>query len=297
MSGRDAQDVWPDRDLARRRFDAAARSFGDAAFIHDEARARLLERLDFIPVEPALAIDVGCAWAAGAQQLSDRYPGARILAVDSSAAMLARACARLGAGRIHAVRGDAESLPLADSGVDLLLANLVLPWCRPDRFFGEAARVLGPDGLFLFSTFGPDTLAEIRRAWAELDDDIHVHAFVDMHDLGDLLVAAGLRNPVMDVDRVTVTYTGPEALVADLKAAGARNAAPARRHSLTAPGRWERVRQRLLENAGDGRFSVTVELIFGQARGRVKNGPAEEAVGGEFEVPLDRVIPRRDRSR
>lgn len=209
--------------------------------------------------------------------------------------MLAAARARHGAGARFAVAaGDAERMPAAAGSVDLILANLLLPWCRPDRVFAEVARVLAPNGLLLFATLGPDTLAEVRRAWAAVDDRIHVHALFEMHDLGDLLVAAGLEEPVVDVDRLAVTYATVAALVADLRACGAVNVAAGRRRTLTGKRRWRGFEAALDADRGAERLAVGVELILGQAwRGadRARTGDAS----GEVRIPADRVTRRSRR--
>ena len=133
-------DALPDKRAARRAFDRA-RDFSSACFIHDEARGRLLERLDLIRLDPLLTLDVGCATGRGATALAARYPAARVLAIDSSSSML-RSATKQAASSVALLEGDAERLPLRSHCADLLLANLVLPWCRPDRVFAESARVL-----------------------------------------------------------------------------------------------------------------------------------------------------------
>ena len=278
-------DALPERRAARRAFDRA-HAFESACFIHDEARARLLARLELVRLEPNVAVDLGCATGRGAAALAARYPGARVLAVDSSSNMW-RASAAGAAVTVRVVGGDATALPLRGGSVDLMLANLVLPWCRPDRLLAEAARVLTDGGALLFATLGPDSLQEIRAAFAAVDDRIHVHAAFDMHDLGDLAVAAGLAEPVLDVDRIAVTYTHVAGLVRDLRAVGAVNVAGARRRGLTGRRRWGGFVERL-PRGPDGRFPVTVELILGQAwgRGAVAN---RTLPAGEIRVPVSRI--------
>jgi malonyl-CoA O-methyltransferase len=278
----------PEKLAARRAFDRAE-GFDAACVVHDETRARLLERLDLFRLAPRVAIDLGCATARGALALARRYPDARVLAVDSSAGMLAAArAACVATPAIHVVGGDAERLPVAAGRAQLVLANLVLPWCRPPAVFAEAARVLEDGGLLLFATLGPDTLQEVRRAWGEVDDRIHVHAAFDLHDLGDLALAAGLAEPVVDVDRLELTYEEPAALVRDLRAWGAVNVAGGRRRELTAPGRWRGFERRLLEARRGGRFAVTIELVLGQAWG---GGRARGATSGPAEtaIPVERI--------
>jgi len=273
----------PERRPSREKFDRAARSFGSASFIHDEARRRLLERLEAFPLEVGHYVDVGSGLGQGAQALAQRYAPAQVIALDSSLSMLRHAHA----GRFLRVGGEAERLPFADASVALLFANLVLPWTRPEALFAEARRVLTPRGLLVFSTFGPDSLQELRRAWARTDDAIHVHAFWDGQTLGDLAVQAGLEEPVLDVDRIKVSYTGLGAAIRDLRAAGATNTAGGRRRGLTGRGRWSRFVDTLWRDQGEGeqgRLQLTVELVYGHAFGAAA-GPRPGA-DGEVRVPI-----------
>ena len=277
-------EALPEKRAARRAFDRA-RDFAGASFIHEEARTRLLARLDVLRLAPRVVVDLGCGLGSGASALAARYPAAQVVALDSSRSMLRSAAASTD-GAFVVVGGDAERVPLKAHCAELVLANLVLPWCRPDVVFAEAARVLAADGVALFATLGPDTLKEVREAFAAADDRIHVHAAFDMHDLGDLALAAGLAEPVLDVDRLEVTYADVAALVRDLRAMGAMNVAGARRRGLTGVTRWRTFEQALAPTPGR-RFSVTVELILCQAFGQ---GPVQRrGETGEIRVPLERL--------
>ncbi|HVY64937.1 MAG TPA: methyltransferase domain-containing protein [Gammaproteobacteria bacterium] len=281
------EQALPEKRATRRAFDRV-RGFDSASFIHDAARDRLLERLDLVSLDPRTIVDLGCATGRGAAALAARYPAAHVLAVDSSMGMLRATTARAVPG-VMAVAGEAERLPLPAYSVELLFANLVLPWCRPDFVFAEAARVLGPDGVFVFATLGPDSLAELRRAFGAVDNAIHVHAAFDVHDLGDLALKAGLAEPVLDVDRLAVTYAEPAALWRDLKAVAASNVAGGRRRALTGPRRWSRFLAGLAPRK-DERFGVTVELIFGQAFGRGEVSSRRRAGSvTEVAVPISRI--------
>jgi malonyl-CoA O-methyltransferase len=277
-------DALPEKRAARRAFDRA-RGFDTACFIHDEARARLLERLDLVRLDPQTIVDLGCATGRGASALAARYTKAQVVAIDSSSAMLRAAHGNV-ASTVAVLGGDAERLPLAASCADLVLANLVLPWCRPDRVFAELARVLTNGGALLFATLGPDSLQEVRAAFAPVDSRIHVHAAFDMHDLGDLALAGGLAEPVLDVDRLEVTYPDVATLVRDLRAVGGINVAGGRRRGLTGRTRWAAFEAALSPPPG-ARLAVTVELILGQAWGRGSPRPR-----GEITVPVDRITRR-----
>ena len=284
-----ASDALPAPRAARKLFDRASASFRAASIVHDEARERLLDRLQFARLAPETIVDLGCADGRGALALAARYPDSGVLAVDASPAMC-KSAARTLAGQANAtvVAGDAGSLPLAGNAAQLILANLVLPWCLPEAVFAEAARVLDAGGLFLFATLGPDSLAQIRRAWAAVDDRIHVHGFFDMHDLGDLALAAGLQEPVLDVDRLELSYRDPGDLVSDLRACGGVNVAAGRRKTLTGSGRWQRFVRALLANRREGRFTVTIELILGQAWG-AGAPPRSAEPPGEIAVPASGI--------
>ncbi|HEX9877628.1 MAG TPA: methyltransferase domain-containing protein [Gammaproteobacteria bacterium] len=280
---------FPQRNLARRRFDRTAASFDGAAVVHREAGRRLLERLELFSLQPKTILDVGAATGALSVELAGRFPSATVIALDTSLVMLREAhCRTQATPRIIRVGGDAHQLPLHGRSVDLILANLTLPWCLPEIAFGELARVLAADGLTLFTTVGPDTLMELRRAWAAVDRDVHVHGFVDMHDLGDLALRAGLSEPVMDVDRIELHYAGLTELLRDLRGSGSSNAALGRRRSLTSRARAQAFRDALRALHRGGRLAVTVELIFGQAWGRGSEG-TESVAGEAVRIPLEQI--------
>ena len=281
-----------DRNAIRRYADRASTGYDSAAVLARELRDTMLRRLDFIAFTPTAILDLGCGTGEGAVALAARWPGARVVAVDLAPAMLEALAGRDDAGDIERIRAEAESLPIPDASLDLVFSNLMLPWCDDiDAVFAEIARVLAPRGLFSFTTLGPDTLMELRAAWRAVDDAEHVHPFTDMHDLGDGLVRAGLAEPVLDVSRYTLTYPDAAALMRDLKAIGAQNAAGSRTRSLTGRGRIAAMAAAYESFRSGGALPSTWEAVFGQAWGAT---PAQRArrAGDEFAVPLER-IPRR----
>ena len=258
----------PDRNAALVRLRRASATFDEADAVHSEARARLLARLPLFKLDPRRIVDLGAATGKAVPELAALYPDAWILAVDLCRHMADRAQARCRRfQRAAAVTGDAECLPLRDGRIDLVFANLLLPWCDPGEVFREAARMLRDGGLLLFTTVGPDTLGEVREAWSEVDDGLHVHGFADMHDLGDLATRSGLAEPVLDIDRLTVTYPDVDGLVSDLRACGATNVAHGRRSRLTGRSRWNAFRDWMESQRTEAGLAVSVELIFGQAWG------------------------------
>lgn len=275
------------RDV-RRRFDRAANAFDEADFVHGVTRDGLLERMRPMTAEAAVVLDLGAATGNAIPLLQKRFRRARVIAVDSSPRMLeVTRRKRTLLSKRYAVQGDARALPLADASVDVVFCNLMLPWLdRPDPVFAEVARVLRRDGLFAFSTLGPDSLLEIRVAWEAVDGGAHVTRFPDMHDVGDALVRAGLRDPVLDVDRLTVDYRDSNALFRDLTAAGARNSLRQRRPGLMSRSRLQRFVDTLF--ATGAACSLSFELVYGHCWG----GDARQA-SGEIAVDASEIPLRR----
>jgi len=256
-----------DKKQIRAAFDRAAVTYDEVAVLHRRIGDQILERLEVIKTEPKRILDVGCGTGYCAAALARRYRGAHVFALDIAHRMLQRAGQREGGcGRRWLIGGDAESLPLADASVDMVFSNLTLQWCDPAVVFREFARVLRPGGLLMFSSLGPDTLSELRRAWAAVDDNMHVHEFVDMHDLGDMLIETRFTVPVMDRESYTLTYRNVSDVLRELKLLGARNAAWNRTPGLTGKRRFERFRAayEALRNS-EGVLPVTYEVVYGHA--------------------------------
>ena len=243
---------------AQRRFDRAAETCDSADFVHARTRQGLFDRLEPMTVKARTVVDLGSATGASARMLRQRFRGATVIAIDHSLPMLEHAARRSAwLPKRPAVQADAARLPLADESVDLVFSNLLLPWIGArEPVFAEVARVLRKDGLFLFSTLGPDSLAGLRH-----------EPFADMHDVGDELVRAGLRDPVLDVDRLTVNYSDEQSLARDLDAVGGSGCLPGSVDNL----------------------DIELELVFGHCWG---SGP--RPARGEFRFDAGQ-IGRRDK--
>jgi malonyl-CoA O-methyltransferase len=296
-SGTDPEDRFAlDARLVRRSFDAAGSTYDAAAVLQDTVRSRLHERLDVAKVEPRVVLDLGTGTGHGARSLKARYPSARVIAIDIAPGMLAAARRRRGwRRRFDLVLGDAGRLPLKDATVDVVVSNLMLQWCDPpDTVFEEVLRVLRPDGLFTFTTFGPDTLGELRAAWTTVDRYTHVNRFIDMHDLGDALLRTQFTEPVMDVERYTLTYPDTPALMRDLKAIGAHNVTRGRPPGLTGKGRFAAMRAAYEAYRCDGRLPATYEVVYGQAW--VPRQRRQQSASREVAVPVTAIGTRRPAS-
>jgi malonyl-CoA O-methyltransferase len=194
----------------------------------------------------------------------------------------------LGAGVPALACADAERLPLAAGSAQLAFSNLVLQWCDPAAVFAEVARVLETGGLFLFSTYGPDTLRELRAAFAAVDDAPHVNRFVDMHDLGDALVAAGFADPVMEMEALTLEYADVESIARDLRRGGGQTVLGSRRAGLGGRERWRRMAERYEARRRDGALPATFEVVYGHAW----KAPARKSADGRAIVDFHPRAPR-----
>jgi len=277
----DPRDVDP--RAVRRGFARAAATYDAAAVLQREIGGRMAQRLDYVRISPATILDAGCGTGEAAGELAARYPGATILGVDIALPMVDAACRRIRAqqsllqrllapltpGRAAAPRfacADLNALPLPAASVDLVWSNLALQWVNDlPRALAEFARALRVGGLLSFTTFGPDTLREVRDAFAGIDDATHTSRFVDMHDIGDLLVQAGFADPVMDMEILTMTFASPQALLADLKAIGATNRTRGRPRGLMGRARFARATRALEASRRDGRIPATFEVVYGHA--------------------------------
>jgi malonyl-CoA O-methyltransferase len=255
-----------DARWVRRSFDRAAHGFDSAAVLHAEVRQGLLQRLDLTAIAPRVVLDAGAGTGHGSRALKLRYPKALVIALDASTQMLRMAAHQQPwLRRFAPLRADAHGLPFADGSIDLIFGNLILHWCDPDAALAEFRRVLAPRGLLCFSTFGPDTLRELRSAWAQVDRAEHVQPFLDMHDVGDAMVRAGLSSPVLDVERLTLSYADFHKFTADLRATGSRNAFASRPRGLSSPRKFAAMRAAYEQFRQDGRLPATCEVVFAHA--------------------------------
>jgi malonyl-CoA O-methyltransferase len=263
-----------DKRAVRRAFEHAAAAYDDVAVLQREICTRMLERLDFVKQKPHAILDAGSGTGNAVRALLARYPGAMVVAIDLAYAMLERVRTRVKWWQmlpglrppLHAICADVEFLPIAGETFGLAWSNLALQWVEDlPRALSEFYRVLAPGGLLMFSTFGPDTLKELRRAYEGTDGRTHVSRFIDMHDIGDMLVKAGYADPVMDMEQLTVTYDHVRALMRDLKAMGAHNATRGRPGGLSAKSLLQTVERNYEAFRRGGRLPATFEIVYGHA--------------------------------
>jgi malonyl-CoA O-methyltransferase len=279
-----------DRAALARAFDRAGAHYDAAAALQRQVRAELLERLRYFALEPHCILDLGAGTCQAAPALRRRFPAARVLAVDLAPGMLKAAPRSLWPRRrFERICADAYALPLADHSVELIFSNLMLQWCdQLPRVFRELARVLTSGGLLLFSSFGPDTLQELRAAWAAADAGVHVSEFADLPLLGAALMQAGLTEPVLDIERHRLHYPSALVLMRELQRIGARNAASSRARGLTSRARLQRMLDAYEGLRGPAGLPATYEVVYGAAFGAA----AGRRAAGEHVVPLSALRTR-----
>ncbi len=280
-----------DRRQVRRSFSRAADSYDGADVLQTEVRDQLLERLDWVQLKPRHVLDLGTGTGTALPALAARFPGAEIVGLDLTPAMLRVAGRKAGHDPAPLlVCADAARLPFPDQSMDLVFSSLAIHWSPVlDEVLAEVRRVLRHPGLFTFTTPGPESYRELRRAWQAVDRSPHVIPFPEMRALGDGLVRAGLAEPVMDTHTLTLKYREFGQLVADLRASGTTNASAGRRPGLTGRQAWSQLTAAYEEQRGtDGLLPATVEVVFGQAwaagEPRRRRSPDDE-----IEVPIDRL--------
>lgn len=297
-----------DKRQVSKAFNRAAARYDQVAVLQRMVGEQLLERLDWVKLSPKVVLDAGAGTGLQTLALLHRYGKAQVIALDLAAAMLQQARQRVQGSlpqRLWAalrrpingshgrfVCGDMECLPLADQSVDLIFSNLTLQWCSAlDSVFSECRRILKPGGLFTFTTLGPDTLKELRAAWSSVDAYQHVNAFMDMHDIGDALVRAGLAEPVMDVEHYTFTYPDVYGLMRDLKLLGAQTVASGRQSGLTGKRRQQQMVQNYEAFRQEGRLPASFEVVYGHAWGAAQV-PQRRTPDGAVHIPLQALKGR-----
>ncbi|MEP6940454.1 MAG: malonyl-ACP O-methyltransferase BioC [Rudaea sp.] len=278
-----------DASHIRRAFGRAARSYREHAVLQREVELRLLERLEYLQAAPARVLDIGCGPGNAVAAMRRRWKNAQVIALDLALPML-REIKSSWLRRAARVNADARALPLADASVDVIFSSLALQWIDDlPVLFDEFRRVLRPGGYLVFSTFGPDTLHELRSAWREVDRAPHVSMFPDMPRVGDALMLAGFRDPVLDGEHFTLTYADAPTLMRELKAIGATNADSRRRRGLTGRASLQRVAAAYETFREDGVLPATYEVIYAHAWSPPAGQPRRGGGADIASFPVERL--------
>lgn len=284
-----------DTDHVRRAFGRAAASYTEHAVLQREVEDRLLERLEYVSEAPLRVLDIGSGPGRASGLMRKRWKSAQVIALDLALPMLGQARKQGGWFKpLPRVCADARALPFADASIDVLFSSLCIQWIDDlPLLFDEFRRVLKPRGFLAISTFGPLTLHELREAWAQVDRRPHVSQFADIQRVGDALLAAGFRDPVLDGDDFTLTYPDAPALMRDLKAIGATNADPARARGLATKQRLAAVGEAYEPFRRDGVLPATYEVIYAHAWGPEPGQPRRARGGDIATFPADQIKVRK----
>ena len=243
----------------RSAFNKASSQYDEYAFLQKEIATRLDAKLEVISSHADVVLDLGAGTGLLSQSLLQRFPNSKIICLDFAQESLKNnpsACK---------LCADANHLPLADNSVNMIVSNLMMQWCpNLNQLFNECRRVLKNNGLILFSTFGPNTLKELKKSWAVVDNKPHVNTFADMHDIGDQLLQSGFQSPVMEMETLTLTYQSVTDLLRDLKAIGAQTVST-RSKSLTGKDKFQSMIKMYESYRQDGKLPATYEVVYGHA--------------------------------
>lgn len=267
------------QDRVRCAFDRVAPAFATNDFLYREMARRMAERLEMVRITPTRILDAGCGLGADRLSLQKRYPTAAWVGVDQSAQMLqlGRASEQAAQGFMRRlfhsgrrsqsarIAANMGQLPVAGQSIDLIWSNAAVHWLdNIPEAFKEFNRVLSVGGLLMFSTFGPDTLKQLRDAIRFVSGAARIHDLTDMHDVGDMLVHGGFSDPVMDMETLTLTYADPWQALRELQRAGSVSANPAGARGLTTRQFWNEVLAHWQKD-DEGRYPLTFELVQGHA--------------------------------
>ncbi len=247
----------------RKHLRRAERTYADYAIIQREITTRVLSRLQYIKHTPQRILDLSLHTCDSEVLLRKAF--ARASYINTAPILTSLQAAKRLFRKPKSVCTPLDRLPFSDNSVDFVFMSLRLMWTQDwPLLLRECYRVLQPQGMLLFTTLGPDTLQELRAAFAAVDDRSHVHSFVDMHDIGDALVHSGFENPVMDSERVQMHYASLSQLTTDLKKTGANNSLASRSRSLMTPRQWQRVQEHYPKLA-TAELCATFEFVYGHA--------------------------------
>ena len=264
-----------DKKRAQAAFNKASVSYEDAAVLQKHVLGEMFLRLKLLKINPEIILDLGCGPGNAGPDLKATYKPRDLIYLDFAYDMLKKAEQK---NKDHFLKSfsnktsqqficaDMEAIPLSEGSIDMIWSNLSLQWCNHlDQVFTQIGKILKHNGLFIFSTFGPSTLHELRASLASFSQHSHVNQFIDMHDIGDALVGCGFSDPVLDVDLYTLTYNTFKDIMYDLKHIGASNALEGRAKGMTGKGFLYQLEKSYETYRADKKLPASYEVVYGHA--------------------------------
>lgn len=268
-------------------FNTHAVGYEQSAKVQYEIGERLFSRLQYLKMDPKYILDLGCGPGTFSQKIKKLYPNAQVVGFDLAYNMLIQARNKTSEG--YLVNGDMMALPFSSNLFDLVFANQVVHWAPSlPLLLAELNRVMNNQGCLMFSTLGPDTFEEIKQAWSSIDTHAHANEFMDMHDIGDILLSQRFLDPVMDAERLTAHFTSCKHLIRTIKAQGVRNIHPQRKRGLTGKDAWRNFEHSIAQFCtSEGKFPLTYEVLYGHAW---KAEPSQIEYGNnEVAIPISMI--------
>ena len=276
-------------------FSIAAKTYDAAAIVQQEVCDRALKRLQMLKLSPSTILDIGSGTGKSIRGLQEQFPKSQVIASDIALPMLLQAQQTRVSLRqsTSSICCDAEHLSFKDGSIDLIFSTSTLQWCNNlNQVFAECSRILRTDGVLVFTSFGPDTLKELRQSWSQVDTKNHVHSFVDMHHIGDLLLANHYADPVVDMEVITLEYQQARQLLHDLKDTGSRGKFKTGDNNVLT-GLMGKGKFRQFEAAyevyrqSNGLLPASYEVIYGYARKPPANTTYK--TNTEIHIPFDHI--------
>jgi len=256
------------KQLIKAAFNRASCKYESVAPIQNEIGNRLFERLYLLKIQPKYILDLGCGPGYFTNKLKKLYPKAYIVSLDIAHDMLNQVKLKQNWFKTWGiVNADMHELPFSNDQFDLIFSNQVIHWS--DNIAGlmaEIYRVMDKNACLMFTTLGPDTFVELRKSFAEIDDFSHVNDFLDMHDLGDIVLSANYIDPVIDMDMLTAHYNSLEGLLKNIKDQGVANISIKRNRSLSGKSIFKQLAlamQKFITE--DNMYPLTYEVVYGHA--------------------------------
>lgn len=273
-----------------KKYSRAAKSYDNANYLQREISDRVINRLQFVKVQPQWVLDLGCGTGNSVKSLKDTYKEANVIGLDVAFSMVEQAKNKQDLQQAKKyICADAYLLPIASNSLDLVFSNFVLHWCDDlSLVFQELFRVLKPGGLLIFATVGPDSLKELKQSWKAIDNHSHVRDFLDMHDVGDKLMQARFYDPVIDMELVTLEYDNILSLLRDVQSWGSHNVTPEQKKGFTTPGQIKRLEKAYQQFQTNEHLPVTFEIIYGLAW-KPDNNTSAKVDAAEVVVPFPSV--------
>ena len=276
-------------------FSKAADTYDAAAIVQQEICDRALERLQMLKLTPATILDIGTGTGKSVRGLQVQFPDSYVIASDFAVPMLLQMNQNQPSFQqaVSLICCDAEDLSIKDASIDLIFSTSTFQWCENlNKIFAECSRILKPDGALVFTTFGPDTLKELRQSWAQVDQNIHVHSFIDMHHIGDLLVANHYADPVVDMEVITLEYQRVRQLLRDLKDTGSRGkfgvADSSASIGLMGKGKYHKFEAAYeKQRQKNGLLPASYEVIYGYARKLPAN--KDKKSSSDVHIPINQI--------